>query len=56
MILGKDILTELGLNLKWSEHIIEAYYGHFNRYTTPMVDLGTYILKDLNTAKITPEE
>ena len=49
MILGKNLLTELGLNLKLSEHVIEADYGHFNGSTTPMVDLGTYILKYLNT-------
>ena len=30
--------------------------GPFNGFTTPMVDLGTYIFKDLNTGKITPEE
>ena len=56
MILGWDLLTELGLNLKFSEHVIEVYYGHFNESTTPMVDLGTYIFKDLNTGKITPGE
>ena len=56
MILGQDILTQLGLNLKFSEHVIEADDGHFNRSTTPMVDLGMYIFKDLNTEKITPEE
>ena len=27
MILGRDILTELGLNLKFSEHVIEADDG-----------------------------
>ena len=55
MILGSDLLTELGLNLKFSEHVIEAYYGPFNGFTAPMVDLGTYIFKGLNTNKITPE-
>ena len=56
MILGRDILTELGLNLKFSEHVIEADDGPFNGSTMPMVDLGTYIFKDLNTGKFTPEE
>ena len=41
MILGRDILTELGINLKLSEQIIKLYDGPFNRYTTPMVDLCT---------------
>ena len=56
MILGQYILPELGLNLKFSEHIIEAYGGPFNRSTTPIVDFGAYIFKDLNTGNITPEE
>ena len=55
MILGKDLLIELGLNLKFSEHVIEADDGPFNRFTIPMVDLGTYIFKYLNTGNITPE-
>ena len=56
MILGRDLLTELGLNLKLSDHIIEADDGPFKGSTTPMVDLGTYIFKYLNTDKITPAE
>ena len=56
MILGKDILTKLGLNLKLSEHIIRADYGPFKGSTTPMVDLGMYLFKVLNTGKITSEE
>ena len=56
MILGRDILTELVLNIKFSEHIIEANYGPFKGSTTPMVDLGTYMFKYLNKGKITPEE
>ena len=56
MILGRDILTELLLNIKLFEHVIEADDGPFNGSTTPMVDLGTYIFKDLNIEKITPEE
>ena len=56
MILGRDILTELGLNLKFSEHVIEGYDVPFNGSTTPMVDMGMHIFKDLNTRGITPEE
>ena len=41
MILGWDLLTELGLNLKLPEHIIEAGGVPFKESTTPMVDLGT---------------
>ena len=55
MILGQDLLTEIVLNLKLSEHVTEADDGPLNRSTTPMVNLGTYIFKDLNTGKIKPE-
>ena len=56
MILGQNLLTELWLNLKFSEHITEADYGPFNGYTTTTVDLGTYIFKHLNAGGITPRE
>ena len=56
MMLGWYILTQLGLNLKFSEHVIESGDGTFKGSTTPIVDLGTYIFKDLNTSKSTPEE
>ena len=41
IILGRNILTELGLNLKFIEHVIKADYGTFKGDTTPMVDLGS---------------
>ena len=41
--------------MKLSEYFIEAGGGPFKGYTTPMVDLGTYIFKYLNTDEITPE-
>ena len=34
IILGRDLLTELGLNIKLSEHVIEADDGPFNSYNT----------------------
>ena len=43
IILGQDLSTELGLNLKFSEHVIEADDGTFNGYKTTVVDLGKYI-------------
>ena len=42
IILGRDILTELGLNLKFFDHVIKAYDGNFKGYTEPMAGLGTY--------------
>ena len=42
MILGRYILTELGLNTKSSDHIIESNDGSFKGSTSTMVDMGTY--------------
>ena len=48
----RDLLIELGLNLKMSKHVIQAYDGSFMGATAPMVGLGAYIFKDLNTGEI----
>ena len=42
MILEQYLLTELGLNLKFSDHVIKSDDRPFKGSTTPMVDLGTY--------------
>ena len=55
IILGRDILNFLVLNLKWSNHVIEADGGPFKKSTAPIFDLGTYEFKDLEARKITPE-
>ena len=49
MILGKDILKYIGLNIKLSDHAIEAYYVPLKGSTAPMVDMGMYEFKDLIT-------
>ena len=56
MLLGRDIFTELGLNLKWSDHVIKLYGGTFKGSTTTMVYLVTYGFKYLSTVEITVEE
>ena len=56
LILGRYLLTESGLDLKLSEHVIKADDRPFKGSKIPMVDLGTYIFKYLNTEKITPDE
>ena len=56
IILGRDILTKIGLNLKLSEHVIKTDDETFKGLVAPMVDMGTYQFKDLNIGKITPEE
>ena len=42
MILVIDLLIALLLNLKLSEHVIEADYGPLKGLLSPMVDFGTY--------------
>ena len=49
MILGQDLLSELELNLRFSDHVIEADYSTFKRSKTPIVDLGAYEFKYLST-------
>ena len=56
MILGRDILTELGLNLKSTKHVIEVDDGPFIGYTAPMVDSGVYAFKIWNKVGNKPEE
>ena len=55
MILGRDILKTLGLNLKLFDYVIESDYGSFKELTPHMVDLGMYEFKYLNIGNITPE-
>ena len=55
MILGRNIWTELGLNLKFSDHVVEADNGTLKESTAPISDIGTYESTDLETEKITPE-
>ena len=55
IIVGGDLLTELGLNLKFSNNGIEGYCGPFKGSTAPMVDLGTYEFTDYYTWKSNPK-
>ena len=41
MILGRDILIELFLNLKLSDHVIKMDYAPFKGSTALLVDFGT---------------
>ena len=56
IIIGKYLLTELGLNMKLSEHFIKVDNGPLKGSSAPMVDLGTYEIINLNTGNITPGE
>ena len=42
MILGRNLLTVLGLNSKFSTHTIEGDYKTLKESITPTVDLGTH--------------
>ena len=55
IILVRDILKSLGLNLQLSKHIIEFHYGPLKGSTAPVDYLGTYEFKYLNTGKFIPE-
>ena len=56
IILGKDLLTSSGFNLKLSYHNIKPYYGCFEGYTSPIVNFVMYEFKLKNAGKITSEE
>ena len=55
-ILGRDLLSALFFNKRLCDHVIEAENGPLKVLTSPMVDMGTYEFKDLNTGTITPKE
>ena len=56
MIIRRYLLIELLLNLKLSDHATKSDYVIFKGSKEPMVYLGAYEFKDLNTRNITPEE
>ena len=56
MILGRDLLKDLVMNLKFFNNAIEADDVPFIGSMEFMVDLGTYEFKDLKTGMITPDE
>ena len=56
MILDRYILPELGLNLKLSDHVIEADDGILKGSMSPMVDMRTYEFNIFNSRKISPKE
>ena len=55
MILSTGTLIELVLNLKFSDHVIKTDDRSLKGSTHPMLDLGTYEFKNLDTGEITPK-
>ena len=56
MILGRYLLTALGMDLKFSEGIIIGGYGPYEECLSHMVDLGNYNSKYLTDKIVKPEE
>ena len=54
MILGRVILTALGLHLKFSENIIIGGEGSYEGCSAPMVDLSNYYFKSLTENIVKP--
>ena len=54
MILGRYLLTDLGLDDKFSENIIIGCGAPFKGCSAPMVDLSTYYFKPLTDNKVKP--
>ena len=56
IIIGRYLLTALGLDLKFYENIILGGDGPYKGCSAPMVDVSTYDFKPLTENKVKPEE
>ena len=56
MILGRDLLTALGLDIRFSENIIIGGDGTYEGCSVPMVHLKNYEFKSLTDKIVKPEE
>ena len=55
MILGRDLLTALGLDLKFSENLIIVIEGPYKGYSTPMDDVSNYNFKYITDKTVITE-
>ena len=55
MILVRDLLTVLGLDLKFSDNVIIFGEGPYEGCSTPMVDISNYDLKSITNETVKPE-
>ena len=55
MILDRDLLTALGLDLKISENVIHSGEGPYEGCSAPMVDVSNYEFKSLTYKIVKPE-
>ena len=56
MILGRDLITALGLDLKYSENLIIGGAGPYELCLVPMADLSNYGFKSLAENIVKPEQ
>ena len=56
MIPGRDLLTSLGLNLKFSENSIIGGEGIYEGCSAPIVDISNYKFKSIIDKPVKPEE
>ena len=56
MILGKDLITALGLDIKLSENVIIGGDGKFDGCFSTMFDVGNYNFTSLIYKTVKPEE
>ena len=56
IILGRDLLTTLGLDLKFSENVIIGGEGPYEGCSAPMVDVKKYNFKSITDKTVKPEE
>ena len=56
MVLGRNLLTALGLHLNFSENTIVGGDVTFKGCSAPMVVVSTYDFKPLTEKKFKPEE
>ena len=56
MILGRDLLNALGLDLKLSENVLIGGEGPYGRLLSPMVGVINYEFKSIPDKIVKPEE
>ena len=56
MVLVRDLLTAMGLDLKFSKNIVIGGNGPHERCSTPMVDVSNYDFEPLTEKFVKPEE
>ena len=56
MILGRDLITALGLDFKFSDNIIIVNEGPYEGYSTPLVDVSNHNFTSITDKSVKREE